>query len=399
MREPRPPVVAFALSRSTPRRSFLPQSLAHETRARRADTGWLTHWGEPIANTSSAEVAASLDALLGGGGSFNLYMGFGGTNFGFWAGANGGGADYEPHVTTYDYASPVSEGGAHGVGSDGADKFAAILAVLRAYANRTIPSEPPPPPRAAPAPARLDETAGVFANLAALASDAIRMAEPTNIERYGFAFGLALYSTTLGAPAENATLEFASYPRDLATAFVDGDARGSVYRPEAAPLRLGAVADGSTLDVLVDVMGRLNYGTAFYDPKGLVGEVALGGVAIRDWTLRVLDLDPARFASLDWSSGPSSSSPAFFRGAFELDAPADTFVNTTGWGKGYVWVNGHNLGRFWESRGPTHTLYVPSPFARAGSNDLVLLEMEAPPADLTVRFALGPDYSGPGAAA
>ena len=110
----------------------------------------------------------------------------------------------------------------------------------------------------------------------------------------------------------------------------------------------------------------------------------------------------ADLSAITWNSikpGSSPAAPRFYRGHLQIKDVHDTYLDTRGLSKGFIWVNGRNLGRYWEARGPTHTLYVPSPFARAGSNELVLLEMEAPPADLTVRFALGPDYSGPGAAA
>jgi beta-galactosidase len=73
----------------------------------------------------------------------------------------------------------------------------------------------------------------------------------------------------------------------------------------------------------------------------------------------------------------SADGPAFYRGAFELAATRDTFLDTRGWGKGTVWVNGHHLGRFWDI-GPQQTLYVPAPWLRIGRNDVVLFTLDVP---------------------
>jgi len=53
-------------------------------------TGWITHFGEKMANTSAEELSSSLATVLrygNGTGSVNLYMAHGGSNWGFWAGA------------------------------------------------------------------------------------------------------------------------------------------------------------------------------------------------------------------------------------------------------------------------------------------------------------------------
>ena len=87
-------------------------------------------------------------------------MGHGGTNFAHWAGANGGGGkSYEPHETSYDYDSPISEAGEHGYHA-GVDKFAAMQSTLAAarsggarigvrVRDAPPPAEPALPPRAA----------------------------------------------------------------------------------------------------------------------------------------------------------------------------------------------------------------------------------------------------------
>ena len=168
-------------------------------------TGWLTHWGEAGANTSSS--APHVDSILGKfGGSVSLYMGHGGTNWGFWSGANGGGGtSFQPHITSYDYDSPVSEAGEHGY-NNGLDKYAAMQTVLKKYAakDEVVPPEPPLPPRTAYGQMAMTQRAGLLANLAVLSPEAAA----TNTDATPFAeslgpachYGFMVYSTKLSAP-------------------------------------------------------------------------------------------------------------------------------------------------------------------------------------------------------
>ena len=168
-------------------------------------TGWLTHWGEAGANTSSS--APHVDSILGKfGGSVSLYMGHGGTNWGFWSGANGGGGtSFQPHITSYDYDSPVSEAGEHGY-NNGLDKYAAMQTVLKKYASKdeVVPPEPPLLPRTAYGQMAMTQRAGLLANLAVLSPEAAA----TNTDATPFAeslgpachYGFMVYSTKLSAP-------------------------------------------------------------------------------------------------------------------------------------------------------------------------------------------------------
>ena len=45
-----------------------------------------------------------------------------------------------------------------------------------------------------------------------------------------------------------------------------------------------------------------------------------------------------------------------------------------GWGKGAAWINGHALGRFWNV-GPQQTLYVPAPWLKSGTNEVVVFTL------------------------
>ena len=136
--------------------------------------------------------------------------------------------------------------------------------------------------------------------------------------------------------------------------------------------------------------GRVDYGTRIGEHKGLIGGVHLDGVELTGWTARPIDLDrvPGARPRMDVPSS-SRAGPSLARGSFELDEPADLFLDTLDWGKGLVWVNGFLLGRYWR-RGPQRTLIVPSPVTRAGRNEVVVLEFEAI-ADPVIRLLAAPE--------
>ncbi|MEU4746827.1 beta-galactosidase, partial [Actinosynnema sp. NPDC023658] len=148
---------------------------------------------------------------------------------------------------------------------------------------------------------------------------------------------------------------------------------------------------GAVLALLVENQGRVDYGQAIHDRKGVTGPVLLDGVEVEGWTSRPLPLDD--LSGLDFA--PTTAplvGPAFHRGVVHVDAPADTFLSLAGWTKGNAWVNGFHLGRYW-SRGPQQTLYVPAPVLRAGGNEITVLELHAtrrPVVALVDRPDLGP---------
>jgi len=363
-------------------------------------TGWLTHWGEAMANTSSSDCGVA--KALEDGHSFNLYMGHGGTNFGWTSGANGGGKSFQPDITSYDYGAPVSENGDHGFGSDGKDKFVAIRQALLPYApDGGFPAEPAPLPR------RAYGAVALGARALLLSAESLRILAPAGpkafpvpvaMEELGQNNGFVLYASQLRRGGS--VLEIAEYPRDRAQAFVDGSYSGAVYRPEAAPLRLASPArPGSTLSLLVENMGRLNFGGGMTDPKGINTAVTLDGEEVAGpWETWCLPLDYAHVSALRFQEVRdcgSAAGPAFYRGLLSVaGAPADTYLRPQNFTKGVMWVNGHNIGRYWETQGPQHAFYVPAPFLKSGSNDVIILELDRASPDCTVTFADRPDFSG-----
>ncbi|MEU2232502.1 glycoside hydrolase family 35 protein [Streptomyces vietnamensis] len=342
--------------------------------------GWFDRWGARHVVRDPDEAARELDELLATGASVNFYMFHGGTNFGFTNGANDK-HTYRPTVTSYDYDSPLDEAGAP------AAKFTAFRDVIAKYAP--VPSDPVPSPGAklaVPAVA-LTESAELLPSAAALASH-IDSRQPLTMEELEQDFGFVLYETTL--PLRGPALLEIEHVRDRAQVFVDGQPAGVLERENHEhALAFTVPRAGGVLSILVENQGRVNYGQGIHDRKGLLGAVLVDGAEPAAWTNRPLPLtalEDIPFAA----TTATPVGPTFHRGAFDVTEPADTFLHLDGWTKGNAWVNGFPLGRYW-SRGPQRSLYVPAPVLRAGTNELVVLELHAGPRGRTVDFRDAPD--------
>lgn len=339
--------------------------------------GWFDHWGAHHHTTSVAESARDLDELLGAGASVNLYMFHGGTNFAFTNGANDKGV-YQPLVTSYDYDAPLDEAG------DPTPKYWAFREVLTRY-NPVAPDDAPG--KASPAPALTAR----FTHAVALGDVVTSFGAWTaydhlpTMEELGRYDGFALYRTEIDASGP-AALQFAEV-RDRALVSLDGRPVGVLARDHHdRTLALPADARG-TVEVLLEDQGRVNYGPRIGEAKGLIGPARLNAAPLERWEAMALDLtdiSPVRDAATSVDAAlPAMSGPVFAVGAFELDEPVHLFLATERWGKGSVWINGFNIGRYW-SRGPQQTLYVPGSILRAGRNEIIALELQS--GSVEVRF-------------
>lgn len=219
-------------------------------------SGWLTHWGENVANTSAASFAQYLDQILAMGASVSSYMGHGGTNFGFGAGANGGGESFQPHITAYDYDAPISEGGGHGYGSDNVDKFLAVRQVMQKYASGPLPPDPPAPAVASYPDVAMTSYISLADSLAALTSRVWECAAwPCTMEAAGQPHGLMWFDVGLSGVSGSLAVQSV---RDLALAFAGQRFLGSTYR--SSPSAIAVPPGTRNVSLLVDVMGHLNYG-------------------------------------------------------------------------------------------------------------------------------------------
>ncbi len=224
----------------------------------------------------------------------------------------------------------------------------------------------------------------------------VRAERPRTFEALGVDFGYVLYRTHLSGPAQG-TLVLGGL-RDYAVATLGGHVVGTLDRRlRQDSLALDVPAAGATLDVLVENTGRVNFGRELVrDWKGITGAVTFAGRAVSGWEMYPVPLEPlggVRLAPAA-SRGAAAAGPAFFQGTFTLRGVGDTWLDLRGWGKGVVWVNGHNLGRFWRI-GPQRTLYVPGPWLRHGRNAVIILDLE-PQGNATLEGVAGPVFTAPG---
>ncbi|XP_078054799.1 beta-galactosidase-like [Mustelus asterias] len=346
-------------------------------------TGWLDHWGQKHSVVKKEIVAKSLDEILALGANVNMYMFEGGTNFGYWNGAN---SPYWPQPTSYDYDAPLSEAG------DPTEKYYSIRKIIGKY--RKLPSGPVPP--ATPKFAyglikvtQLQSVAGLV-NLLSL-SGPVKSVYPLTFVEMKQYFGYMLYRNTLPINCTKGT-PLASPQngiRDRAYVMVDGVFQGILERNKVNAINITGQA-GSTLDILVENMGRINFGGGINDLKGLITNLTLASNILTNWIIYSLNIDEAvagGYLNNTQRLAPSAevNVPAFYLGAFKIpngipDLPQDTYLKFPGWSKGQVWINGFNLGRYWPTRGPQITLYVPAHIlSTSAANNITMLELERAP--------------------
>jgi beta-galactosidase len=328
--------------------------------------GWLTHWGEKWQRPDPAPLVRQLQGLLDKGRSFNLYVVHGGTNFGFTAGANSGGKGYEPDVTSYDYDAPINE---QGRATPKFQLLRDLLARNRSSNAAALPEVPAPIPAAAIPPIAMRAYASIWNNLPA----PISTVQPRPMESFGQYHGLMVYETTLVGQKSGALA--VTDLHDYATVFVDGRYIGKLDRRagEQTIALPRTQAARPVLTILVEAMGRINFAQSMIDRKGITDRVTLSGMTLMNWRVYPAPLDDAWIERLP--EGKVDDRPGiFFRGTFSLTEAADTFLDLSGYQKGIVWVNGHNLGRYWNI-GPQQRLYCPAPWLKQGQNEITVLDL------------------------
>ncbi len=351
--------------------------------------GWFDHWGEKHHTRDSEEMLRELSLLLEQDASFSLYMFHGGTNFGFTAGANQH-IRYNPTVTSYDYDAPLNEYG------DYTPKYFAIRELLCRHQGIPLPPLPPRPQLQELGEVTLVERAELRENLEVLGT-VHRSPLPEPMEHYGQNFGLIDYRTCLPGDYEGGTLTLEGLG-DRAYVYRDGALLGILdqgkprglleqLRPRNA-LPFPSSPAGTQVEILVEAMGRVNYGSHLENRKGLTG-VRLGGQSLMDFTVTSLPLEHLEGVRY---GEEASRYPLALRGYFDADSQKDCFVALDGFTKGMVYINGFHLGRYW-SCGPQRTLYLPGALLHTDRrNEVVVLELEdcaRPVVRLTDTHCLG----------
>ncbi|QUG41975.1 beta-galactosidase [Psychrobacillus sp. INOP01] len=326
--------------------------------------GWFDHWGESHHKRDPAEAATVFEEMLERGDSVNFYMFHGGTNFGFYNGANFG-DEYQPTVTSYDYDCPVSEAG------DITPKFYAVRDVIAKYKDIGKLLLPEPITKMNYGKVLMTESIPLFDALEMI-SKPIERANPETMEKLGQAYGYTLYRTFLKGPNKEAELSIQEV-RDRALVFVDNEYKGVIDRWKNNTISFAVPKEGVEISLLVENMGRVNYGPRMFDPKGITEGVRFGYQFLFDWTMYPLPMDNLEL--LGYSSNiEKTKGPTFYKGTFNVEEIGDTFVELPGWTKGFVVVNGFNIGRYWE-KGPQETLFLPGPILRKGQNEILVFEL------------------------
>lgn len=331
--------------------------------------GWFDHWGNGGHVTAdTADNAANLDEILRRG-SVNFYMFHGGTNFGFMNGSNYY-DELTPDVTSYDYDAPLSEDGRI------TPKYEALRAVIAKHSPVREIALSGDILRKAYGEAKVSERVSLFRTLGSISAPTASP-WPVCMEKLSQNYGYTLYTSrvTKGEMVEKIRLLGAN---DRANIFANGKQALTLYDRELLeeyPVSW-PVGEGLELGILVENMGRVNYGPRMdTQRKGIDGGVLLNSHYHLNWNCYPLELDEKLLGDVNWAAGWQKGEPGFHRFFLEVDEPADTFVDMTGWGKGCLFVNSFNLGRFWE-RGPQKRLYLPAPLLKEGKNELVVFESD-----------------------
>lgn len=332
-------------------------------------SGWFDHWGAKHETRSANELVKGMKQMLDRNISFSLYMTHGGTSFGHWGGANF--PNFSPTCTSYDYDAPIGESG------NITPKYYEVRNLLKNYLpeDASLPAIPDSIPTIAIPAFRLTDIAPVFGNLpVAKKSENVK-----SMEFFDQGWGSILYRTRLKASTEELTL-ILTEAHDWTQVFLNGKKIATLSRMKGeGTVKMPRIKEGDRLDILVEAMGRMNFGKGIYDWKGITEKVELQSKTakkiLKNWEVYNLPVDYQFAKNKKYSKQPNvNRQPAYYKANFTLAKTGDTFINMTNWGKGLVWVNGHCIGRFWEI-GPQQTLYLPGCWLKKGVNEIIVLDM------------------------
>lgn len=331
--------------------------------------GWFNRWGEDVIRRDPKELAqAVMDCIELG--SINLYMFHGGTNFGFMNGCSARGQIDLPQVTSYDYDAILDEAG------NPSKKFYVLQKCLKEKYPELEYAEPLIKEAKALPEVALNAKVGLFASLENV-SDCVTEFYPQNMESHGQSTGYIYYRSKIEKDKDDSERFRVIDARDRIQVYADGQLIATQYQTEIGEdIELNLTNKETELSILVENMGRVNYGhklTAPTQSKG-IGRGAMADLHyIGNWQTHPLPLESVE--NLDYTREWKEGQPAFYQYIFDLEEPTDTYLDMTGFGKGVVFVNNVNIGRFWE-KGPILYLYIPKGYLKKGENEIVVFETE-----------------------
>lgn len=338
--------------------------------------GWLAHWLEPHPQISATSIARQTEKYLQNNVSINYYMVHGGTNFGFTSGANYDKKhDIQPDLTSYDYDAPISEAGWV------TPKYDSLRNVIKKYVNYSLPKAPATIPVIEIPSIKLDK----IATLDGLNSKVVENNKPMTFEQLNQGYGYVLYKKHFNQPISG-TLKINGL-RDYAIIYANDEKVGELNRYFNQDSIDVEIPFNSTLEILVENMGRINYGSEIvHNTKGIISPVVINGMEIEgDWQMYQIPMDEVPdfskmqknsvFGNTEAVAKRLLGAPALYKGTFNLTETGDTFLDMEDWGKGIVFINGKNIGRYWHV-GPQQTLYVPGVWLKKGQNEIVIFEQQ-----------------------
>lgn len=334
--------------------------------------GWFNRWNEPIITRDAKDLAEAVKELLPRA-SINLYMFIGGTNFGFYNGCSARGNMDLPQITSYDYDAVLTEWG------QPTEKFYKLRQVVR----ELYPSIPTREPRD-----RLRKAFGTASLTGKVSLDSVadqlapcmKSVYPLTMEESGSGYGYMLYRTHVKGFHSKMAVKAVGVS-DRVHFYLNGKHMATQYREEMGePIEMTFDED-NVLELLVENMGRVNYGYKLQQPtqsKGIRTGVMVDLHFESGWEQYALSFD--HIEDMDFSKEWRENTPAFYRYEFWAQENADTFLSCKDLGKGVAFINGFNLGRYW-SEGAVQYLYIPAPLIRSGKNEIVVFETEGRKAD------------------
>lgn len=333
-------------------------------------SGWFDNWGRRHETREAKAMVDGIRDMLDRNISFSLYMTHGGSTFGHWGGANSPG--FSPMCSSYDYDAPINESGRT------TPKYFQLRSLLAKYLSPgETQSEIPDSITTIAIPQfELTESSPIFYDL----NNAVPTENVQPFEDYDFPWGTGLYRTTLKACEQSQVLKITEM-HDWAQVFIDGKRVAVLDRRKGEnTVVLPPMKQDSRLDILVEAMGRINFGKAIKDYKGITEKVELTSNGkteiVKAWNFYKFPSDYNYIKSRKYMKGQIYT-PGYVRGYFNLEKTGDTFLDMKTWGKGLVWINGIEIGRFWKI-GPQQTLYVPGCWLKKGKNEVVVFDLEMP---------------------
>ncbi|CAM4294711.1 beta-galactosidase [Pedobacter westerhofensis] len=327
--------------------------------------GWLTHWKEKYQKPDKANIVKEVTYLMEHKRSFNLYVVHGGTNFGFNAGANAfTPVQFQPDITSYDYDAPVNERG------EPTAKYYAIRDLIAKYTGKKLPKIPKPTAVTVVPAFQMQP----FTSIWNVLPQAVKSPQVKTMESMGQYKGFIVYrSKLIGRKSGELTI---TEPHDYALVLLNGKLIDTVYRDGGKwtiKLPVTDVKD-PVLEILVENMGHINFAQYMIDRKGITDRVALEGMTLFNWEIFNLPMEDSFVAGLKPAVGTDLHDGVFFKGSFALNTVADTYLDLSKFKKGVIWVNGHNLGRYWNV-GPQFHLYCPANWLKKGNNEVVVMDL------------------------